>query len=107
MQSKFLPPPLLNSNTTVAYSSFTPQHIQSLYSRYYDPRVFTRFLPSCQPNQLQTIFGPVKAYLVEDSATDMQRYWVDNQQIKHEPLLSNQINPTPQNTDTSQGSAVC
>jgi hypothetical protein len=37
-----------------------------LYFRYYDPRVFRTFLPTCTVDELATWFGPVNSYLVED-----------------------------------------
>jgi hypothetical protein len=33
--------------------------------RYYDPRVLRVYLPTCQPNELRTVFGPIRSYLVE------------------------------------------
>ena len=36
-----------------------------LYFRYYDPRVLRTFLPTCNDEELQTIFGPVSRYLME------------------------------------------
>jgi hypothetical protein len=49
-----------------------------LLFRYYDPRVLRVYLPTCWPNELEQVFGPVKAYLVEgaDSGTVIQ-YRVD------------------------------
>jgi len=38
---------------------------RSLIFRYYDPRVLRTFLPTCQPDQLSTFFGPIQNYLVE------------------------------------------
>ena len=38
---------------------------ESLYFRYYDPRVLRSFLPIAEPQQLQIIFGPVQAYFVQ------------------------------------------
>jgi hypothetical protein len=37
-----------------------------LYFRYYDPRVLRVYLPSCNPGELRTLFGPVGSYLIED-----------------------------------------
>ncbi len=37
-----------------------------LYFRYYDPRVLRVYLPTCNEQDLQTVFGPVLRYLVED-----------------------------------------
>ena len=36
-----------------------------LYFRYYDPRVLRIYLPTCNDEELQTVFGPVESYLVE------------------------------------------
>jgi hypothetical protein len=34
--------------------------------RFYDPRVWRVFLPTCTANELDTAFGPVDRYMVED-----------------------------------------
>jgi len=49
-----------------------------LLFRYYDPRVLRVYLPTCWPAELETFFGPVKAFMVEgeDSGTMIQ-YRVD------------------------------
>jgi hypothetical protein len=36
-----------------------------LIFRYYDPRVLRIYLPTCRPLELETVFGPVAAYLAE------------------------------------------
>jgi uncharacterized protein DUF4123 len=36
-----------------------------VYFRYYDPRVLRAYLPTCLPQELETVFGPVAGYLVE------------------------------------------
>jgi hypothetical protein len=36
-----------------------------LLFRYYDPRVLRVYLPTCWPAELEMVFGPVKAYVVE------------------------------------------
>jgi hypothetical protein len=36
-----------------------------MYFRYYDPRVLRTFLPTCNDQELKTIFGPVVRYLAE------------------------------------------
>ncbi len=41
-----------------------------LYFRYYDPRVLRIFLPTCTPEQLKQMFGPVDAFLAENEAGD-------------------------------------
>lgn len=36
-----------------------------LYFRYYDPRVLRVYLPTCNAQELATVFGPVSSYLLE------------------------------------------
>jgi hypothetical protein len=36
-----------------------------LYFRYYDPRVFRVYLPTCNPAETEFLFGPVTRYTVE------------------------------------------
>jgi hypothetical protein len=36
-----------------------------LVFRYYDPRVFRVYLPTCHLDELLTVFGPVKSFLME------------------------------------------
>lgn len=40
---------------------------KELYFRFYDPRVWRTFLPTCSAEELQQFFGPVLAYFVEDN----------------------------------------
>jgi len=42
-----------------------------LYFRFYDPRVLRALLPTCEPQELRAIFGPVASYLVESERSDM------------------------------------
>ncbi|MBU1700263.1 MAG: DUF4123 domain-containing protein [Candidatus Eisenbacteria bacterium] len=37
-----------------------------LYFRFYDPRVMRVYLPSCNPEELKNIFGPVGHFFIED-----------------------------------------
>ena len=41
-----------------------------LYFRFYDPRVLRIFLPTCTPDQLKQMFGPVDAFLAESESGD-------------------------------------
>jgi hypothetical protein len=48
----------------------------SLYFRYYDPRVLPRYLPTCQPTELTSFFGPVNSYFMEDEEpTEGRKYF--------------------------------
>jgi hypothetical protein len=39
--------------------------------RFYDPRVLRALLPTCEPQELRAIFGPVASYVVESERPDM------------------------------------
>jgi hypothetical protein len=39
---------------------------KAMLFRYYDPRVLRSYLPTCDAKELQTVFGPVSHYLLED-----------------------------------------
>ena len=39
--------------------------------RFYDPRVLRAFLPTCEPEELRAIFGPVASYVVESDRPDL------------------------------------
>lgn len=43
---------------------------KKVYFRYYDPRVLRVFLPTCQLEQVQTIFGPIAEMLIEGEKTN-------------------------------------
>lgn len=38
---------------------------RTVYFRFYDPRVLRAYLPTCTPEELETIFGPVERYVME------------------------------------------
>jgi hypothetical protein len=39
-----------------------------LYFRYYDPRVFRVYLPTCNAEEMEQVFGPVLSYQMEDES---------------------------------------
>ena len=43
---------------------------QELYFRYYDPRVLRTYLPTCTPDELEQVFGPVLEYALEDEVEE-------------------------------------
>ncbi len=45
----------------------------SLYFRFYDPRIFQVFWPTCDDDQQAILFGPVRSYLVEVEGDDTGR----------------------------------
>ena len=38
---------------------------KKLYFRYYDPRVFRVYLPTCNAEEIAILFGPITSYLLE------------------------------------------
>ena len=43
---------------------------ETVIFRYYDPRVFRAFLPTCTPEQLDEVFGPIAEFWVEAAGGD-------------------------------------
>jgi hypothetical protein len=39
-----------------------------LLFRFYDPRVLRIYLPTCTPQELRTVFGPIQSFYVEDES---------------------------------------
>ncbi|MHC4557343.1 MAG: DUF4123 domain-containing protein [Planctomycetota bacterium] len=44
---------------------------KQIYFRYYDPRVLSVFLPTCNSEELGVVFGPVSSYIMEDGDSPM------------------------------------
>ena len=48
---------------------------QSVYFRFYDPRVFRPYMPTCSPEEAEMIFGPVERFYVEgESDNTLQEF---------------------------------
>lgn len=55
--------------------------------RFYDPRVLTKFLPTCQPQELADLFGRATAFFAESSETnEMFRYQFFNDKLQQSRL---------------------
>jgi hypothetical protein len=55
--------------------------------RYYDPRVWRQFLPTCQPQEIKTIFGKIDAFFVEsEDKESLIRYEISEEGVKETPL---------------------
>ena len=44
---------------------------EQLYFRYYDPRVLRVYLPTCNAEETEIIFGPIESYILEDEELGM------------------------------------
>ncbi len=71
---------------------------QSLYFRFYDPRVIRIFLPTCDVGQLREFFGPVDYFLVEDEDPDfVLRFWHENGVLRTQRIgVADMIAATPE-----------
>lgn len=50
-------------------------NLESLYFRFYDPRVMRNYLPTCSEPQLAEFFGPVDFYIAEDEQPARGHAW--------------------------------
>jgi len=58
-----------------------------LYFRYYDPRVLRTYLPTCNAEELSSLFGPVERFIVEDrNRATLLRFSLDGGALRTEPL---------------------
>ena len=70
--------------------------LKPLYFRYYDPRVLRVYLPTCNNQELQTVFGPVLRYLLEDEdPATLLKFWIDHGACQSEKVaLVNKVTTT-------------
>ncbi len=59
--------------------------------RFYDPRVFRKFLPTCDKGQIKTFFGDVAKFFVEsEEKQKLLIYKIENDELKQSEIdLSN------------------
>lgn len=50
---------------------------ETMYFRYYDPRVLPVFLPTCTRDELKTFFGPLKAYAVGEAESESVKFFLN------------------------------
>jgi len=54
-----------------------------LIFRYYDPRVFRAYLPTCTPSELQKTFGPIQSFVMEgDDFEDILEMKFDQRELQ-------------------------
>ncbi|UFS70707.1 DUF4123 domain-containing protein [Geomonas sp. RF6] len=60
---------------------------KSLYFRYYDPRVCRIYLPTCNSDELKTVYGPVTSYLTEDDdAETAEKLFLTGSTLREEKI---------------------
>jgi len=50
---------------------------KEVYFRFYDPRVLRVYLPTCLPEEVEQLFGPIQSYLVEDEEPGTLLHFTD------------------------------
>ncbi|MDH5229535.1 MAG: DUF4123 domain-containing protein [Gammaproteobacteria bacterium] len=64
--------------------------------RYYDPRVMRAYLPSCNMQELQSVFGPIESYWLEDDLGQHYiRFQLMQKQLKKQTLNFNNPSVEP------------
>jgi len=59
----------------------------SLFFRYYDPRVLRVYLPTCNAGEIKTVFGPVGSFVLEDADPSFfLRFLSDNGNVRVEKV---------------------
>lgn len=54
-----------------------------LIFRFYDPRVFRKFVPTCEPGEIKSLFGKIETYFVEaEDSPQMIAYRIKNDEVK-------------------------
>ena len=59
---------------------------QTLYFRYYDPRVLSIFLPTAEKPELDAVFGPATYFFAEKADEGMVRFGRDGDGLAQTPL---------------------
>ena len=67
------PPELLAEHLTSLTRARLPSGREVLF-RYYDPRVLRSYLPTCTSDELDRVFGPIEALLVEGDGGQQREY---------------------------------
>ncbi|MFO1350306.1 MAG: DUF4123 domain-containing protein [Gammaproteobacteria bacterium] len=56
-----------------------------MYFRYYDPRVLRIYLPTCNEDEADAVFGPVARYVMEgEDPMQMVKFWIEYGAIKQQ-----------------------
>jgi hypothetical protein len=63
------------------------ENAESLYFRYYDPRVLRVFFPTCDAQQLFLLFGPVQRFCLEgEDINVLDEYTFLNRKLVHDTV---------------------
>ena len=61
---------------------------ERLMFRYYDPRVLRVYLPTCTPEELRTVFGPIERFWMEDEQPGrMLEFGLDQTRLERREIV--------------------
>lgn len=60
---------------------------EPIYFRYYDPRVLRVYLPTCNTEEMEFVFGPISSYMLEgEDLSVLLRFSSDGEKIRAEKI---------------------
>jgi hypothetical protein len=63
-----------------------------IFFRYYDPRVLRVYLPTCNAEEIRSVFGPISAYIAEDEdPAVLSRLSSDDEKVRAEKVPLTQM----------------
>ncbi len=66
---------------------------EKMYFRYYDPRILKAFLPACNEEELQKLFGPLEAYVITEPDSEEVTFWTRQGAGPHRPVETPSARP--------------
>lgn len=54
---------------------------KQIFFRYYDPRVFRVYLPTCDMKEANFVFGPLHSYVLEGENNEILKFWLNTDEI--------------------------
>jgi len=65
---------------------------KTIYFRYYDPRVLRVYLPTCNADEMEMVFGPISCYILEDEdPAVLLRLFGDDEKLRVEKTKLSQL----------------
>ena len=77
---------LIREHLSSLVLTYDPDY-QPLYFRFYDPRVLRVYLPTCDADELQVLFGPIARLICEDEEGNLLKYWVAGGRLGSEQVI--------------------
>jgi hypothetical protein len=66
-----------------------------LLFRFYDPRVFAAFAPTCNAEQAEALFGPIDGVTIDLSRDEIVEFWREDEAVRQQTKLITGGQPRP------------